>query len=113
MGKKKYKHTSEEKKKIASLGLKTVQVMPEAEMREKLLNMAVNFGIEHEIRTILERYEKLMALENDPKNRESLGIMGLAEIHKYIGFSDNLVVNHKEVVPSKNDDRKIILTGNE
>lgn len=114
MRKKKYKHTTEEKKKIASLGLKTSEVMPEAEFREKILRWSEANGIYIEIKTILDRYDRLMEKETDPATRTAIGTMGVAEIHKYINFSGGLTVNLKTIIEPDEDkkDDKIIILGN-
>jgi hypothetical protein len=112
--KKKYKHTNAEKNKLRELNLKTSEVMPETEFREKILNFARINGIYIEVKNILDRYEKLLERETDAKTREQIATLGISELHKYINFSGGLTVNLKEIIPAQNDDNKddntIILT---
>lgn len=86
------------KKKFAAPG-----ILSEETSREGLFGAAQRMGCEKEVRTIVYKYEQAIARCTNPEERKHMAIVGLAEIHQFMGFTGPLVVNGKEILPARQD----------
>lgn len=81
-------------------------VVPESQFRTRLLNLAKNAGCEDDLKKIFNRYDNLLRNCTNPQERKAISIMGIAEIHRFFGCTDALVVAGQEILPALNDNLK-------
>lgn len=74
----------------------------EAESRKNLLNTAAKLGCQHEVQQILNKYDKLLKNCTNQNEYKQIAILGLVELHKFLGCSGSLVVNGQEILPATN-----------
>lgn len=91
-------------------------VTPEKEYRKKILNFSEKYGCRIEVQQIMDKYDKILLQCTNPKEREQIGIMGVAEIHKMLGCYGSLVVNGNLIIPAQDPEKEaqnIIYTSQE
>lgn len=79
------------------------KITPEKKFRKHILTMAKNYNCEYDIKRIMQRYDELLKNCKDAKEREQIGIMGIAEIHKFFHMRGALIVNGQVVIPADPD----------
>ena len=77
------------------------KVIPELEYRKKILNFAKKYGCHIEVQQIMNKYDKILNQCTNPKEKEQIGIMGVAEIHKLMGCYGSLIVNGNLIIPAQ------------
>lgn len=79
------------------------KVTPEKKFRKHILTMAKHYNCEVEIRQIMERYDNLLKNCTNELEYKQIGIMGIAEIHKYLHMRGALIVNGELILPADPD----------
>lgn len=88
------------------LGIDPKEVMTEVQMRKNVMKWAKRFGCDLEVKAIFDKYDRLLKaseMSNDPTERRHIAVMGIAELHKYLGCRGSLVVNGQVVIPGDPD----------
>lgn len=78
-----------------------MKILSEKETRRRLINVAKHLGCEHEIKTILNKYDLLLTRCTNEEERKAIGTMGAMEIHRLFGGYGTLEVNGKTVCDLK------------
>jgi hypothetical protein len=75
------------------------KVANEMQMRRGILATARVWGCEKDILKIFDRYDRLLKNCTNPVERYQIGVMGAAEVHKFLGCRGALVVDGVEILP--------------
>lgn len=72
----------------------------ETQMRRGILATARGWGCEKDVLKIFDRYDRLLKNCTNPIERYQIGVMGAAEVHKFLGCRGPLVIDGQEILPA-------------
>ena len=67
-----------------------VKIAGEQETRRKLIGMARGAGCEKDLLLILDKYDRLMRVAKDDRERADIGKLGVVEVNKLLGLDQVL-----------------------
>jgi hypothetical protein len=78
-----------------------MKIASEQEFRKKILQTAKRFGCDIEIKQIFARYDNLLKYSKNETERKQIALLGVTEIHKFLGCRGALVVNGELIIPAE------------
>jgi hypothetical protein len=76
------------------------KIANEIQMRKGILATARAWGCEKDVLQIFERYDRILKNCTNPTERYQIGVMGSAEIHKFLGCRGPLIIDGQEIIPA-------------
>lgn len=78
---------------------KKKEIMSEKETIDSILIDARRHGVEEKVKKLIDKYQAAVAGASSKEEARQIGILGLVEIHKTVGYVGGLVVNGVEIIP--------------
>jgi len=82
--------------------------MTEKQMRQRILNVAKSRGEDcyMQVKLTMEKYDRLYKNCKNKVERDHIGVMAIAELHKLLDCAGPLIVNNEEILPGSKDFKK-------
>ena len=75
------------------------KVLPEHEVRKRILQTAENLGCKTDVLQIFNKYDKLLRDCKNEEERKQISVMGSAELYRFLHCTSGLQINGNEIIP--------------